>query len=114
MQFSTLAFMPVAALLASTAYGAECYSQGHDTNCLNRDGAYSFRQSYCGGNEWQSNGIRYYTGSNGFRGSIDGENLPSQQSCWDSTQNIIDQCIGHKNGGFYTGGGWNVNFNFCT
>ncbi|KAJ5890338.1 uncharacterized protein N7473_006566 [Penicillium subrubescens] len=54
-----------------------------------------------------------YYGQNGWGGTITGSNIPTQQLCWDSTLDIINQCLGHKNGGSYSQNGWNVSTDFC-
>jgi hypothetical protein len=111
MHISTLVFVPVTAYLASSALAAECYSQGGANECGNRGDLYNARTDYCN-NHW-GGGNQVYYGTNGWRFTYNGFNIPSQQQCWDSTQDIIDTCLGHKNGGSYSQNGWNVNINFC-
>ncbi|KAF2163628.1 hypothetical protein M409DRAFT_26235 [Zasmidium cellare ATCC 36951] len=112
MQFLALV-LPIAAFMASTAYGAECYSQSKRKECLNSNDLYNARQDYCGSFRFQQNGEKDYFGQNGWKEAFTGTNIPNQQLCWDSTDNIIKQCLGHKNGGSYSQNGWNMNINFC-
>lgn len=75
---------PVAALMASTAHGAECYSQKGAKECLNRNDLYNARQvrlhyhcirrladplqDYCGSFRFQQNGERVFVLSRTMEG----------------------------------------------
>ncbi|KAF7507648.1 hypothetical protein GJ744_010201 [Endocarpon pusillum] len=111
MHLSTLLFVPVTAYLASTALAAECYDQGGSGTCGTRDDLYSAREDYCN-NNW-GGGTKVYWGSNFWEFTFSGNSIPSQQLCWDSTENIINQCLGYRNGGSYSLNGWSMNINFC-
>ncbi|KAK8129019.1 Extracellular dipeptidyl-peptidase dpp4 [Apiospora sp. TS-2023a] len=109
---SSTVFLPITALLASTAYGAECYAQNGATACLTRAELNSARADYCGNNNYQLCGAKTYTGQYG-KASFAGVNVGTQQECWDETIDIINQCFGKKNGGSFSSGSGNVNINFC-
>ncbi|KAK7926556.1 hypothetical protein PG985_003554 [Apiospora marii] len=107
MHFST-SLLPIAALLASKAYGAECYAQDGGPRCVTRDEIYNARQDYCGNNLWQQCGSKKYTGINGYRSSIAAVNVPAQKQCYDGINDVIVQCFGKRNGGSFSVGDWNT------
>ncbi|KAJ5444098.1 uncharacterized protein N7458_007970 [Penicillium daleae] len=98
MQFFAV-LLPVATLLATTANAADCSSDSGSQTCLNStDLLYS---------RWE------WRGDNGQMGTFKPSNIPNEQSCYDSTLDIIDQCLGHSNSGTYSLDGWSMGINFC-
>lgn len=57
MRCSSLA-LPITALLASSAHGAECYAQAGGPGCVTNSEIYNARQDYCGNNLWQQCGSK--------------------------------------------------------
>ncbi|KAJ5464874.1 uncharacterized protein N7458_000560 [Penicillium daleae] len=98
MQFYAV-LLPVAALLATTASAADCYPLHGSHRCVNSNDLLTNRE--------------YFTGANGHHGVFTSYNVPTQQACWDSLLDIIDQCLGHRNGGTYSLDGWSMEINFC-
>ncbi|KAF9464036.1 hypothetical protein BDZ94DRAFT_1162754 [Collybia nuda] len=113
MQLSLIFLLPIVAFVSGTS-AADCYSQGGSNRCVDINSLWQFRQFYCT-QEWQGNGgSKRYNANNGF-GSLflRSGSFNSQQQCWDSTENIIKACFGHKDGGTWDGSMMQMNINFC-
>ncbi|KAF9464024.1 hypothetical protein BDZ94DRAFT_1162799 [Collybia nuda] len=113
MQFSIALLIPIFAL-ATGASAAECYSQGGSHRCVDPTSLGSYREDYCN-NNWQGNGgSKDYNAENGFTARFQRVGaFASQQQCWDSTEDIISQCLGHRDGGTWAGSMMTMNINFC-
>ncbi len=101
MQFNFTALTTLAVALFAAApqaaLAASCYSQSGCKNCETRDSLESARQAFCGSNDWShSGGISW----GWAHVTLDGQ-FATQQECWDGFQQVIDQCLGHKDGGVY-------------
>ncbi|KAJ5464901.1 uncharacterized protein N7458_000587 [Penicillium daleae] len=114
MQFYAV-LLPVATLLAATANAAECVSQHGSQRCVDSTDLLTNREVFCNSpnNYLAENQVYEFYGANDYMGIFSPHNIPNQQACWDSTLDIIDQCLGHRNGGSYSVDGWEMEINFC-
>ncbi|GLB42147.1 hypothetical protein LshimejAT787_1101620 [Lyophyllum shimeji] len=113
MKLSFTLLIPIAAL-ATGASAAECYAQGGSHRCVDGDSMWTFRQWYCTQDFQGNGGSKRYNADNGFSAVISRAGpFSSQQQCWDSSADIINTCMGHKDGGTWTGSSMELNINFC-
>ncbi|KAF9263906.1 hypothetical protein L218DRAFT_863944 [Marasmius fiardii PR-910] len=113
MHLTTVAILAATGFITTTS-AAECYAQGGSNRCSTAADVRGAHEDFCN-NHWtgDSASVRY-TSSNGFHSNFAHFGaFHTQQDCWDSTEDIIDQCIGHKNGGTWTVPDFLVNINFC-
>ncbi|KAF8068862.1 hypothetical protein FPV67DRAFT_1093836 [Lyophyllum atratum] len=113
MKFSFAVLVPIVALATGTS-AAECYAQGGSHRCADRDSIWNFRSLYCTQEYQGSGGSKTYNAANGFSAVFSRTgSFVSQQQCWDTTADIIDTCLGHKDGGTWTASSLALNINFC-
>ncbi|KAG7091507.1 hypothetical protein E1B28_010535 [Marasmius oreades] len=114
MHFATTAILAAIAFFTTGTTAAECYSQGGSHRCSTADDVRNARVSFCNDQWGGDSASQRYPSSNDLAsvfshyGSFD-----SQQECWDSTEDIINTCLGHKDGGTWTVSSVQVNVNFC-
>ncbi|KAJ5438021.1 uncharacterized protein N7458_009019 [Penicillium daleae] len=112
MQFYAV-LLEVATLLATTANAADCFSDSGSQICLNSTDLLKYREWLCTYKTWANNMPFDWLGANGHIATFTPSNVPNEQSCWDSTLDIIDQCLGYRNGGAYSLDGWSMTIDFC-
>ncbi|KAF1956195.1 hypothetical protein CC80DRAFT_593670 [Byssothecium circinans] len=115
MKFTAPALVLLTA--ASTANAAECYAQGGNSNrrCVTKSGIWQFREWFCTQNWSGSYQEKTYNDNNGFSAKFSHSGaFASQQQCWDSTEDIINKCLGKKDGGSWTTSQVSVNIGFCS
>ncbi|KAI0634543.1 hypothetical protein C8Q77DRAFT_1112961 [Trametes polyzona] len=117
MQFKLAGFATLAAVIAAvapTAFAATCYSASGCKTCASQGSLEDARQTFCGGNDWtQSSSLSWGAAHINLEGRF-----YSQQECFDGFENIIEQCLGHKDGGIYTydynGDSARLDVDFCS
>ena len=91
------------------AYAADCADVGTGTNCESRESMFSFRAAFCGTDQWRTTGRRSWNNANL---NLIG-NFGSQQLCWDSFENIINQCYGKHAVGSWLFDTFRLEVKFC-
>ncbi|KAI0816841.1 hypothetical protein BC628DRAFT_1334213 [Trametes gibbosa] len=98
------------ALAVPFTFAADCYSKGdcHD-QCEDRNSWFVAREALCDGDGWTHPGAQSWGwGHITLNGQFD-----TQQECWDGFEQIIDQCLGHRNGGSYNFNSASLDVSFC-
>lgn len=99
---------------------AECSANKGNPHCITKEDVYAIREDLCGKDTWKQkkgavridgSGTQTQIGQVSFEGVFN-----NVQECWDSTQNIIEQCLGKTDGGEWSlsgGVGLKVRFEWC-
>ncbi|PVH99327.1 hypothetical protein DM02DRAFT_656481 [Periconia macrospinosa] len=106
--------LPALALaISSAAIAAECDRSGGSRTCGSKNAQWSAREAYC--NNFWATATRYVLkDTNGYGVKIERSgSFSNQQQCWDVTANIINQCLGKKDGGHWVKAPLTVDINFC-
>jgi hypothetical protein len=117
MLFPTgLLTLSVFSTLATLSSAAECYGVQSGNNCLNPETAGDMTDAYCYGENWNLGNFAtfQYKGSNGWTGWLRRMgNFDSQQNCTFIMGDIVGQCLGYWNGGYWDYDGLRIDMNFC-